>query len=215
MMDYVKLTVEDTGCGIAPEVQDHIFEPFFTTKETGKGTGLGLSTVYGIVKQSNGYIWVDSKVGMGTCFTIYLPKVLEDSTQPVIAEARTATGGNETILVVEDEDGLRGAIFEYLQGLGYKVLSSDSGPDAIGKVEKFDGEVAVLLTDVVMPRMSGTQLAERLREAKPDMKVIYMSGYIDDSALRHGVEESQVFLQKPFRLSALAEKLRDVLGGPE
>jgi len=174
MKEYVKLTVDDTGCGMTPDVQDHIFEPFFTTKETGKGTGLGLSTVYGIVKQSNGYIWVDSRVGVGTCFTIYLPKAMEESTQIVAAETKVTKGGNETILVVEDEEGLRGAIFEYLQGLDYKVLSCASGPEALGVAEDFDGEIAVLVTDVVMPKMSGTQLAERLRESKPAMKVIYM-----------------------------------------
>jgi PAS domain S-box-containing protein len=212
--DYVKLTVQDTGTGMSADVQEHLFEPFFTTKETGKGTGLGLSTVYGIVKQSGGYISVDSRIGNGTCFTIYLRRAIEAAPEITAVKAREAKGGSETILVVEDEDGLRGAICEYLQGLGYKVISGSSGHEAIAIASRVEGEIGVLLTDVVMPKMSGRELADKLLLLRPSLKTIFISGYIDDSVLRHGVADNHVFLQKPFRLSELGTKLREILGAP-
>jgi two-component system cell cycle sensor histidine kinase/response regulator CckA len=210
--DYLKLTIEDTGTGMSAEVKEHIFEPFFTTKEIGKGTGLGLSTVYGIVKQSGGYIWVDSNPGQGTRFTICLPRALETTAERFVPDLRRTTRGTETILVVEDEDGLRGAICDYLQGLGYRVLTAESGYEAIRISANVDGGIGLLLTDVVMPRMSGRELSEKLHATRPSMKTIFMSGYIDDSVLRHGVEESQLFLQKPFKLAELAALIREVLG---
>ena len=210
--DYVKLTVKDTGTGISPEVREHLFEPFFTTKEMGKGTGLGLSTVYGIIKQSGGYVWVDSQVGEGSCFTIYLPKASQSICEAGPTETRGSVRGSETILVVEDEDGLRAAICEYLQGLGYTVLAGSSGAEAISVAGKEGVNISLLLTDVVMPRMGGAELAQILQDLRPSMKVIFMSGYIEDSVVFRGVAETQSFLQKPFSLASLAAKIRDVLG---
>lgn len=210
--DFLKMKIEDTGTGMPPEVQEHIFEPFFTTKEIGKGTGLGLSTVYGIVKQSGGYIWVDSKPGEGTIFTICLPRAMETIVEASVPEQRRSNRGTETILVVEDEEGLRGAICDYLQGLGYTVLAASSGEEAISIAAKVSDNIGLLLTDVVMPKMSGRELSDKFQSRQPSLKTIFMSGYIDDSLVRHGIEASQLFLQKPFRLADLAEKIREVLG---
>ncbi len=212
--DFVQLSVEDTGMGMAREVQEHIFEPFFTTKEQGKGTGLGLSTVYGIVKQSGGYIWVDSRLGEGTTFTIYLPKAVVGERVVSEPESQEHPGGNETILVVEDEEGLRNAICDYLGGIGYRVLPAGSGEEALQIAGKTEGGIGLLLTDVVMPKMNGRQLAGLLQERWPSLKTLLMSGYIDDSVFQLGSEEAQSFLQKPFKLAALASRIRDILGDP-
>jgi PAS domain S-box-containing protein len=211
--DYAVFSVADTGTGISHEVQERMFEPFFTTKSIGKGTGLGLSTVYGIVKQSGGYLLVDSALGDGSCFTIYLPRVKDAVISAALMNAEWLQGGTETLLVVEDEDALRGSIGEFLGGLGYTVLSAESGHKALELTGEFDRPIDLMVSDVVMPKMSGRELAQILESRRPAMKTIFMSGYTDDLIVRHGVqEEGVVFLQKPFSLSTLARKIRELLG---
>ncbi len=210
---HVMLAVSDSGMGIPREIQAHIFEPFFTTKEQGKGTGLGLATVYGIVKQSGGYIEVDSAPERGTTFRIYLPRVDADAKVPERA-ARPATpaGGTETILLVEDEDGVRELSRDILRASGYTVLEARNGPEALLLSEQHQGPLDLLLTDVVMPRMSGRELAERLAPLRPDLNVLYMSGYTDDAVIRHGVlGAGTAFLQKPFTPTALVQRVRETL----
>jgi PAS domain S-box-containing protein len=209
---YVMLAVSDTGCGMAPEVQAHIFEPFFTTKEQGKGTGLGLAMVYGIVKQSGGYIWVYSEVGRGTTFKIHLPRV-DEKLEPVEAPRRPAgRRGTETILLVEDEAAVRSLVCGVLEGGGYKVLAARNGEDALLVSEQHKGPIHLLVTDVVMPEMGGPELAEHLRPYHREMKVLYISGYTDDAIVHHGVlGSSAAFLQKPFTPDVLAHKVREVL----
>ncbi len=214
--DYVKLTVTDTGAGISKEIQEKIFEPFFTTKETGKGTGLGLAMVYGIVKQSGGYVWVDSEPGKSTCFTIYLPRVMGAVVPAVSAMAEVRLRGTETLLVAEDEEAVREAVGDYLRSLGYTVLVASSGKQALSLAAEHAGHIDLLITDVVMPQISGRELSEMLGSVRPDLKTIYMSGYTDDAVLRHDVQEPRVsFLQKPFSLSTLGRKVRDLLGRTE
>ena len=209
--EYVKLSVADTGVGVGKEIQDEIFEPFFTTKEVGKGTGLGLATVYGIVKQSNGYVWVDSEVGEGACFTVYLPKIRWAVEPPALAKSKALPIGTETLLVVEDEDFLRQGICEFLRSLGYKVLVANSGPKALLLASEHP-HIDLLLTNVVMPKMSGAELSHMLGSLRPGLKMIFMSGYTDDELLRSGVQESHTaLLQKPFGLGTLAQKVRDTL----
>jgi PAS domain S-box-containing protein len=211
---YVLLAVSDSGVGMDAETQAHIFEPFFTTKEKGKGTGLGLATVYGIVKQSGGYIWVYSEPGRGTTFKVYLPRVVErvEEAQPApVAEAPTRA--SETILLVEDEVGVREVAREFLEIMGYHVLETRSPADAMRVAKEHPGEIHLLLTDVVMPEMGGRDLAERLQQVRPRMKVLYMSGYTDDAIVHHGVLDAGTpFLQKPFARDALGRKVREVLG---
>jgi two-component system, cell cycle sensor histidine kinase and response regulator CckA len=211
---YVKLSVADTGLGISKETQEHIFEPFFTTKEVGKGSGLGLATVYGIVKQSGGYIWVDSEPGLGTCFTIYLPKAKQVATsEKISADPQARPRGRETILIAEDEGSLREAISDYMRTLGYTVLAANSGPQALALASVHDGPIDLLISDVVMPKMSGRALSETLGRMRPNLKTIYMSGYTDDAVLRHGVKKmGAAFLQKPFSLNTLAREVRTMLG---
>ena len=214
--DYVMLSVADTGIGIRKEMLGRIFDPFFTTKEVGKGTGLGLATVYGIVKQSGGYVWVDSELGQGACFTVYLPRAKGAIASDVPAKAKAQPRGTGTILVAEDEEALREAVCDYLRSLGYTVLEATSGQDALAVVSKHEEHLDLLITDLVMPRMSGEELSRMLGPLRPDLKTIYMSGYTDDAALRHGVLEANVtFLQKPFNLGALARKVREMLGPTE
>jgi PAS domain S-box-containing protein len=212
---YVMLTVTDTGCGMDSATQARIFEPFFTTKEQGRGTGLGLATVYGVVKQSGGYIWVYSEVGQGTTFKIYLPLVMELSDKKIQEKAPSAPEpGSETILFVEDELSVRELVTEYLTARGYRVLDAPDGVKALEIATEFEGEIQLLITDVVMPHLSGRELASRVSARRPRLKVLYISGYTDDSIFRHGVlEGGMAFLQKPFNLKALAAKVREVLEG--
>ena len=208
---YVRLSVSDTGVGMKPEVKGRVFEPFFTTKE--KGTGLGLSTVYGIVKQSGGYIWVYSELGYGTTFKIYLPQVEE----PVEVlgekvEEKEAPRGRETILLVEDEEAVRKLAVQFLRRHDYFVLEALHGSDALLVCEQHQGPVHLMVTDVVMPGMSGRELAERLSSLHPEMKVLYMSGYTDNAIVHHGVlDEGMNYIQKPFSMEMLAKKVREVL----
>ncbi len=210
---YVMLGVSDTGHGMDEQTQSRLFEPFFTTKEPGKGTGLGLSTVYGIVKQSGGNIWVDSKPGHGTTFTIYLPRVAEIA-EP-LAMASPPVGpptGTETILVVEDTDGLRTLARKILERYGYTVIDAPNGEEALRICERHEGAIHLLLTDVVMPGMSGRVLADRLAQLRSETRVLFTSGYTDDAIVHHGIlRTGTAFLQKPYVLDSLARKVREVL----
>lgn len=210
---YVMLTVTDTGCGMDAKTQARIFEPFFTTKEQGKGTGLGLATVYGVTKQSGGYIWVYSEIGHGTTFKIYLPKVTEKVKELAAAKMIPApASGSETILFVEDEQSVRELVREYLSAQGYGVLEASDGVQALDIAAAHPGVIQLLITDVVMPRLSGRELANQIATAGRDLKVLYISGYTDDSIFRHGVLEGGMeFLQKPFNLRTLAQKIREIL----
>jgi PAS domain S-box-containing protein len=210
---YVMLTVSDSGIGMDAATQARIFEPFFTTKSQGRGTGLGLATVYGVVKQSGGYVWVYSEVGHGTTFKVYLPMV--QAPAETKAPEKIASGhesGTETILIVEDEQSVRELVSEYLSARGYQVLDAADGTQALEIAAAHKGKIQLLITDVVMPRLSGRELAARLAATRPDLKVLYISGYTDDSVFRHGVlEGGMAFLQKPFNLKALASKIREIL----
>jgi PAS domain S-box-containing protein len=213
--DYVRLAVTDTGTGIREELLEQIFEPFFTTKEVGKGSGLGLAMVYGIVKQSCGYVWVDSEPGKGAAFTIYLPKMTRAVSPKASVRPEAHPTGTEVLLVVEDEEFIREGICAFLRSLGYTVFAAGSGEEAL-QVAGEQKRIDLLLTDVVMPRMSGRELSQMLGSRRPDLKTIHMSGYTDDAVLRHGVHESNAtFLQKPFSLGTLARKVRDTLGRAE
>jgi len=205
---YVQLAISDTGCGMTAEIQEHLFAPFFTTKEKGKGTGLGLSTVYGIVKQSGGSIYVYSEPGRGTTFKIYLPRIDEELEDERAGRAESPRG-RETILLVEDEVGVRNLAVQILQRLGYTVLQAANGVEALGVCREHCRELDLLLTDVVMPEMSGKELVERLRVMCPALKVLYMSGYTDEALGHHGALESGVMLlQKPFTSAQLAQRVR-------
>jgi CheY-like chemotaxis protein len=200
---------------MSPEVKRRAFEPFFTTKAAGKGTGLGLATVYGIVRQSGGWITVYSEADLGTTFKVYLPVALAARSAETPREQPVRSGGGrETILLVEDEAGLRNAIENALKSYGYNVLSAGSGRDAIDVATNFAGTIDLVVTDVVMPEMSGRELAERLQEQMPGMAVLFMSGYTNDAVVRHGVLQAEMaFLQKPFGPPTLARKVREVLEG--
>ena len=213
---YVLLVVSDNGTGMDRDTQARIFEPFFTTKEQGKGTGLGLATVYGIVKQSGGYIWVYSEVGHGTTFKIYIPRVDEALAIETPARAPAAGAGvSETILLVEDEEIVRSLAREILESHGYRVLEASGGREALQICERFEGEIQMVLTDVVMPEMSGRVLAGHLATVRPKAKVLYMSGYMGDAIARHGMLEAGVaYLQKPFTIESLTQKVREVLDRP-
>jgi len=212
--EYVLLTVQDSGSGIEPEVQRHIFEPYFTTKELGKGTGLGLSMVYGIINQSEGYIFVDSVVGGGATFSIYLPVASETEIAQEIARGARGTlhAGTETVLIVEDEQSVRAVTSEILQSNGYKVIEARDGHEAIAEFKRHRGAIDLLLTDVVMPHMKGPELANRLLSLEPKLRVIYMSGYNEEAILgRRFGEGGSVLIHKPFSPQTLAGKVRDVL----
>lgn len=212
---YILLTVSDTGIGMDRETLSRIFEPFFTTKEKGKGTGLGLSTVYGIVKQGNGYIFAESEVSRGTTFLIYLPRAA-DTTELLTSKrlSQTPIGGSETVLLVEDESSVRELVRETLTSRGYKVIEAEDGLAGMKLTETFVGNIDILITDLVMPGMSGRELAQRVAAARPSIKVLYLSGYTEDAIIHEGVlDPGRAFLQKPFTLHGLARKVREVLHG--
>jgi two-component system cell cycle sensor histidine kinase/response regulator CckA len=211
---YVMIAVSDTGVGMNADTLAHIFEPFFTTKERGKGTGLGLATVYGIVKQSGGYIWVYSEVGKGTTFKTYLPLAEGGAAaEPVRPTESPALFGSETVLLVEDEESVRALSRSILKSYGYTVLEAGSGKDGLNVARRYTLPIHLLVTDVVMPEMGGSELASRLEDIRPGLPVLYMSGYTDDAVFRHGfLEKGRVFLQKPFTPESLARKVREALG---
>ena len=204
------MVISDTGAGMSAEVQSHLFEPFFTTKD--KGTGLGLATVYGIVKQHGGSIWCYSEEGQGTTFKVHLPR--GDEPEAVVAQKKTVESprGNETILVVEDEEQVRDITVQILEAQGYNMLEASSGEVALALCAEYREEIHLLITDVVMPGMSGKDLADRLTLTRPEMRVIYMSGYTDNAIVQHGIlQEGIDFINKPFMAGALAVKVRQVL----
>jgi two-component system cell cycle sensor histidine kinase/response regulator CckA len=215
---YAVLEVSDTGVGMDPETRAHAFEPFFTTKAAGRGPGLGLATVYGIVRQSDGFIFVDSEPGDGTTFRMFFPAVEDERTEgdaalPAAPPSGAAKGGAETILLVEDEASVRGLVKRTLEGGGYRVLEAASGAQALERIRTHPETVDLLLTDVVMPGMSGRALADRIEAQYPEMQVLFISGYTDDAVVRHGVLEAEAhFLQKPFPAERLLRKVRDILG---
>lgn len=213
---YVMLAVSDTGSGIDAEIQKHIFEPFFTTKEQGKGTGLGLSTVYGIVKQSGGNIWLYSEPGHGTVFKVYLPAA-EIDVQPTATQDRIELPrGNETILIVEDEPQIRNLALDCLAQYGYEVLAASNGVEALQLIESLQRPIDLILTDVVMPKLSGRKLSERVSMLRPSTKVLFMSGYTNDSVVNHGILDGAAwFIQKPFALESLVKRVREVLDSDE
>jgi PAS domain S-box-containing protein len=212
--DYVEMSVTDTGVGMDEETKSKIFEPFFTTKESGKGTGLGLATVYGIVQQNNGVIEVQSRIGRGTTFYIYLPRAT-DLGKPAPIKPATSTVGSETILLVEDDDRVRALVANMLRKNGYTVLLASAADQALEIAARYRGQIDLLLTDVIMPGLSGRILSERLTGLHPGTRVLYMSGYSDDDVLRHGVKSAAAhFIQKPFSIDALAHKIRETLSTP-
>ena len=209
--EYAMVAISDTGTGMTKEVQERIFEPFFTTKEKGKGTGLGLSTVYGIIKQSGGYIWVYSEVGNGSSFKLYFPRAGKSIATVAPQVSSTTEGSSEIVLLVEDEASLREIIREYLTKRGYLVLEAANGQEALELADHHEGHIDLLLTDVIMPKMGGPELA-RMLESRHSIATLFMSGYTDDAIVAHGVLESgTAFIQKPFSLHALAEKVRGVI----
>src|SRR5208283_2894508 len=211
--EYIMIAVEDSGAGMTEEIKAHIFEPFFTTKEKDKGTGLGLATVYGIVKQNRGNIWFYSEESKGTTFKIYLPRVYgkAEVLQKKTMEAYPA-GGTETILVIEDEDKVRNATINILKKHGYSVIGASHGGEALDICEKRTAPVDLVLTDVVMPHVSGREFVGRLKVLRDGFKVLYMSGYTNDVISHHGIlEEGVNFISKPFSSSDLLRKVRDVL----
>jgi hypothetical protein len=211
--DFTMIAVSDSGTGMDAETRRRIFEPFFTTKEKGKGTGLGLATVYGMVKQTGGDIWVYSELGQGTTFKLYFPRVAEAVSDSGGGEAAAARrSGGETILVVEDEKAVRDLTVRILQQLGYTILTAGNGEEALEISRAHAGAIDLLLTDVVMPNMSGRQLADNLQAGRPDTKVLYLSGYTENTVVHHGVLDAGVdFLPKPYSRENLARKLREVL----
>jgi two-component system, cell cycle sensor histidine kinase and response regulator CckA len=211
--EYAMLAVSDTGCGMDKETQTYIFEPFFTTKGVSEGTGLGLATVFGIVKQNNGFINVYSEPGIGTTFKIYLPQH-SDKTASVSVKGPTLApiGGSETLLLVEDEPAILKMSVTVLEGLGYTVLAASTPGEAIALAENKASGIHLLITDVVMPEMNGRDLAERLHAFCPNLKHLFMSGYTADIIADHGVlDEDMNFIQKPFSIKNLASKVREVL----
>jgi CheY-like chemotaxis protein len=213
--EYVRLVVSDTGCGMDHETQSRIFEPFFTTKDVGKGTGLGLATVFGIIKQNSGFINVYSEPGVGTTFTIYLPRFMG---KPDLADSGFANlpspRGLETILLVEDELAILNMAATILTKQGYIVHQANTASEAIHLAKKHVGEINLLITDVIMPEMNGKELTHNLQSLNPQLKCLFMSGYTSDAIAKHGVLDDGVnFIQKPFSLPTFATKVRDVLDG--
>jgi CheY-like chemotaxis protein len=212
---YVLLVVRDTGMGIDEQTRVHLFEPFFTTKGPGKGTGLGLPTVYGIVKQSGGWIWVPSEVSKGTTFQIYLPRIdAEGAAAEEKPPAAAKWGHDKTVLVVEDQDAVRGLAKAILKSLGYQVLSAADGNEALALEARHEGPIHLALTDVVLPGMTGKQLADRLKVLRPEIRVLFTSGYPRDVIAERGVVDRDVaYIAKPYSPQDLAAKVREVLGG--
>ena len=209
---YIRLAVSDTGVGMPPETKARIFEPFFTTKARSQGTGLGLATVYGIVKQSGGFIWVDSEVGRGTTFEVYLPMVHEPLTPaapvPTVADA---AGGSQTILLAEDDDAVRRLARDVLTSKGYTVLDASDGDEALAIARQYSGAIELLITDVVMPGLSGPDLATRLSMERPDLRVLYTSGYAENVIMRAGMGHGLTLLAKPFLPGDLLIKVRELI----
>ncbi|HJX30568.1 MAG TPA: response regulator, partial [Thermodesulfobacteriota bacterium] len=209
---YVLLSITDTGIGMTEEVREQIFDPFFTTKEKSKGTGLGLSTVYGIVKQSGGDIYVYSEPGKGTTFKVYLPRVFEPPEDLKKATREEIFLGKEMILIVEDDRMVRRLAVDILRRQGYRVLEATEGGEALVMCEKEKEAIDLILTDIVMPHMSGPEFIERLRQVRKDFKVLYMTGYTDEAIVRHGIlEEGIELIHKPFTIQKLSRKVREVL----
>jgi CheY-like chemotaxis protein len=209
---YAVLAVSDTGHGMDKETLSHIFEPFFTTKGVGKGTGLGLSTVYGIVKQSDGYVWVYSEPGLGTCFKIYLPVRSEGVAPSPEVPTSVRSRAGETILVVEDEASVRYMMKRALERVGYRVIDAGSASDALDLLTQYTGDISLVLTDVVMPGQSGRDLADRVVGLIPDIRVLFTSGYTDGDIARRGLlEPGAAFIQKPFTTDALVRAVRERL----
>jgi len=214
---YVMMAVSDDGCGMDKKTQSHIFEPFFTTKEQGKGTGLGLATVYGIVKQSQGHIWVYSEVGKGTVFKIYFPRIgapvdIEDAEKIAPDSLR----GSETILVVEDEKAVLHTVCRSLREYGYTILEAGAGLEALEICEKNKDKIRLIISDVIMPEMNGRELSDRIEPLYPNIKFIFMSGYTENAIVHHGMlDEGIIFLQKPFTTINLLQKIREVLDASE
>jgi CheY-like chemotaxis protein len=210
---YVHLVVSDTGIGMSPETRSRIFEPFFTTKDVGKGTGLGLATVYGIVKQCSGFIWVESALGRGTTFEVYLPAVQESvaARQVNVPAPVEAAGGAETILIAEDDGAVRRLARDVLVNEGYTVVDARDGDEALAIARQYPGPIHLLIADVVMPGLSGRDLAVRLGEERPDARVLYTSGYTEDVMRRAGFEDGLKLLAKPFLPADLLRKVSEVL----
>jgi two-component system cell cycle sensor histidine kinase/response regulator CckA len=210
----VLLCVRDTGCGMEEAVRRRIFEPYFTTKEFGKGTGLGLATVYGIVVQSNGCIEVESQPNRGAAFRIYLPRVADPGVEQRAARSGEIAPpkGHETVLVAEDEEGVRSLACLVLRSGGYTVLEARTGAEALSLAAQHAGPIHVLVTDIVMPHMSGRQLADQLRQRQPNAAVLYLTGYTDEAVVRHGLQQPGTnLLQKPFTPAVLARTVRSIL----
>jgi CheY-like chemotaxis protein len=209
---YVMISVSDTGRGMPPEIMERIFEPFFTTKELGKGTGLGLATVYGIIKQHNGFIYVYSEPDRGTTFKIYLPAGKEEAMAELQSDTEDMPSGSETIVVVDDDTLVRRLAVDTLQPLGYTVIEAQSGEDAVRAIDNYHGTIDLLLTDVIMPGINGAELARLFRTKRPGKKVVFMSGYTDDAISRHGVLNRDVILiNKPIIPHKLAQEVRRAL----
>jgi two-component system, cell cycle sensor histidine kinase and response regulator CckA len=211
---HVMLTITDTGTGMDEETKEHMFEPFFTTKELGKGTGLGLSTVYGITRQSGGNIWAESEPGRGACFTIVLPAVEGTEVEAELALSQgDSAQGKETILVVEDQETVLRLVREILEQQGYRVLHALRPSDAISICNEYDGPIDLMISDVIMPQMNGRQLADYVAPTRPNMRVLFMSGYTDNAMVEDGLlGPGAAFIQKPFQMWSLTGKVREVLG---
>ena len=211
--NYVLLTISDAGSGMTKDIVNKIFEPYFSTKGLGKGTGLGLATVYGIVKQSNGYIWVYSEPNIGTTFKIYFPRIDDEPAVNKIQEERTNSfNGTENILIIEDSEGVRKMTCTALKRRGYQIYEAKDGEEALQKITNFEGTMDLLITDVVLPKMNGKELADKIKKLKPDIKIIFMSGYTDETIVHQGILEAGIeFIQKPFSPNKFAEKVRQIL----
>jgi CheY-like chemotaxis protein len=208
---YALLSVSDTGVGMSEEVLSRVFEPFFSTKEVGQGTGLGLATVYGIIKASGGHIDVSSKVGAGTTFRIFLPMVAERPPSSTGRETGLVGKGQETILVVDDDDSVRQMTKMVLQSLGYTILEAANGFDALEVARAHTGAIHLAITDLMMPKLSGPEMAARLSTVRPTLRVLFMSGYTEDTIAQYGVGQAADFIHKPFNLVALTQKVREML----